>query len=259
MFGEVFQKESIENIFNAFGLCDGIYKPILKVNDLGISYRTINNWEANDIMLSERSNNRDWHKFSFVDYVWLNLVQELRHLGFPLSKIKMLKEFLNVIIDEEALYSIERRESRVHSKSIHLSRLVLLLADIIFNKNHIALLCNKEGGFYIYNDQHVKEGRSGVDLSQFQFNNFISISLTDVIIKFLLNVKIEAIEESKILDNELLSLVMAVRNHEVSQLVFYLNDDEKIQIETSLFTQHEEFIVASIRLLLTQKFNDISM
>ncbi len=257
MFGEVFLKNNIENIFNAFGICDDIFKPALTVNDLCISYRTINNWEANGLMLKGRKNSRDWHKFSFVDFIWLNIVFELRQLGFPLKKIQKLKAFLSENIDDESLFAIKRLEARVFLTNTNLNRLVLLLAEILYNKNHIALLCNKAGGFYIYNEQQVKEDNSSIDLSKFLFSNFVSVSLTDIILKYLLNVRLEVIESSKIIDDAFLTILTRLRNEELDQLTFQLGDCENIEVQKQLFKNYDEFVNAAIRLILTLKFEDV--
>ena len=125
MFGEEFQKDTVENIFNVFGICNGVFEPQLTASDLGISYRTINNWEANDLMLSERINKSGWRKFTFVDYVWLNIVLELRNLGFPLPKILKLKDFLNEAIDDDSIFAVKRMEARVFHKDDKINRLIL--------------------------------------------------------------------------------------------------------------------------------------
>jgi DNA-binding transcriptional MerR regulator len=257
MFGEVFLKNNIENIFNAFGICDDIFKPVLTVNDLGISYRTINNWEANGLMLTGRKNSRDWHKFSFVDFVWLNIVFELRQLGFPLKKIQKLKAFLSENIDDESIFAIKRLEARVFLTNTNLNRLVLLLAEIMYNKNHIALLCNKAGGFYIYNEQQVKEESSTIDLSKFLFSNFVSVSLTDIIIRYLINAKPDVIESSRVIDDTFLLILCRLRNREIDLLTFHINECESVRVHKQLFKNYDEFVNAAIRLVLTLKFEEI--
>lgn len=258
MFGEVFHEKNIENIFNAFGVCYDIYKPVLTVNDLCISYRTINNWEANGLMLKGRKSTRDWHKFSFVDFIWLNIVFELRQLGFPLKKIKKLKSFLNETIKEESLFAIDRVEARVFLNNTSLTRLVLLLAEIMFNKNHIALLCNKDGDFYIYNEQMVKENRLSFDISQLTFSNFVSVSLTDIIIKYLINAKPELIEESKIIDSAFMEILVALRKKELTSLCFQLSEGEVVEVSPQLFAGYDEYVKAAVRLILTLKFQEVN-
>lgn len=258
MFGATFSKDNVENIFNAFGICDRIFKPILTVNDLGISYRTINNWEANDLMLSERGSTRNWHKFSFVDFVWLNIVFELRQLGFPLIKIKKLKDFLNENIDDESLLAVKRTEARILLNNKELNRLVLLLAEIMYNKNHIALLCNKDGAFYVYNEQLMKEEKLNFDPGKIQFNNFVSISLTDIVMRYLFSVKLDIIQSSKILNDAFFLIVCKLRNKEIEKLDFHINKQENFAISADLFDSYEEFINACFRLILTLKIESIT-
>ncbi len=256
MFGDVFQKDSVENIFNAFGVCDKIFKPMLTVNDMGISYRTINNWEANGLMLQERSSNRNWHKFSFVDFIWLNIVFELRQLGFPITKIKKLKDFLNEIIDDDCLLEVKRKEAWIFLNNSSLNRLILLLAEIMHNKNHIALLCNKNGDFYIYNEQEVKDDKFNLDISKFQFNNFVSVSLTDIIIKYLIGQKLEIIQESKILDERALELLTKLRTTHVTEVRFKINGQDELLIDAAVFDQHADFVVAIVRMILTLHYQE---
>ncbi len=258
MFGASFSKDTVENIFNAFGICDKIFKPTLTVNDLGISYRTINNWESNDLMLSERENNRNWHKFSFVDFVWLSIVFELRQLGFPLNKINKLKQFLNENIGEESLLAVKRTEARVLLNNKELNRLVLLLAEIMYNKNHIALLCNKEGSFYIYNEQMMRDEQLNFDPGKIQFSNYVSISLTDIIMKYLFTVKLELIQSTKILNEEFYELVCKLRNNEITNLHFHINRKESFEINCDLFENYNEFINACFRLILTLRVESIT-
>ncbi len=258
MFGEVFLKDNVENIFNTFGICDKIFKPVLTVNDLCISYRTINSWESGGLMLTERPNTRNWHKFSFVEFVWLNIVFELRQLGFPLPKIKRLKDFLNETINNKSLLEVKRTEARIFLNNTNLNRLVLLLAEIMYNKNHIALLCNKEGRFYVYNEQMVKEEKEAIDFSQFQYNNFVSVSLTDIIIKYLVNVRLEIISASKIVDETFFLILTGLRNKEIQSLSFRIDESQDVQIAPSMFRNYEDFTLAGIRLILTLKFLDVT-
>jgi DNA-binding transcriptional MerR regulator len=254
MFGASFLKNNVENIFKVFGICDKIFNPVLTVNDLCISYRTINSWETSGLMLRERTNSRNWHKFSFVDFVWLNIVYELRQLGFPLIKIKKLKDYLNEKIDEKTLFEVKRREARISLNSVTLDRLVLLLAEILHNKNHIALLCNKEGGVYIYNEQLVKEERSGIDFGQLEFNNFVSISFTDIIIKYLAKTRIDIIQETGIITPMFLEILIKLRESTIRGLILQLSEEQSVQIDSGLFTKYNDFMNACLRLMLTVKF-----
>ena len=60
----------------------------------GISYRTINNWEQHGLIDNSRDDNKRWRKFSLIDCVWIKIISDLRCFGFPIEKIKNIKESL---------------------------------------------------------------------------------------------------------------------------------------------------------------------
>lgn len=58
------------------------------------AYRVINHWESIGLFTSKRSSERGWRKYSIIDILWLNIILELRKLGYPMEKIFLVKENL---------------------------------------------------------------------------------------------------------------------------------------------------------------------
>lgn len=58
------------------------------------SYRTINSWSEAGLLLGENERDNGWRKFSFLDLLWLEVIKELRAVGFGLEKIAVLKDCL---------------------------------------------------------------------------------------------------------------------------------------------------------------------
>jgi len=58
------------------------------------SARVLNHWEKEGVLNDQREGGRGWRKYSPMDRIWIQLVQQLRAFGYPLSKIKVLKENL---------------------------------------------------------------------------------------------------------------------------------------------------------------------
>ena len=58
------------------------------------SARVLNHWEKEGVLNDLREGGRGWRKYSPMDRIWIKLVQQLRAFGYPLSKIKVLKENL---------------------------------------------------------------------------------------------------------------------------------------------------------------------
>lgn len=58
-----------------------------------VSCRVINHWEAHKLIECERNNDSGWRKFNLIEYIWLCIVQKLRTLGLPITKIAKIKPF----------------------------------------------------------------------------------------------------------------------------------------------------------------------
>jgi DNA-binding transcriptional MerR regulator len=58
------------------------------------SARVLNHWEKEGVLNDLREGGRGWRKYSPMDRIWIQLVQRLRAFGYPLSRIKVLKENL---------------------------------------------------------------------------------------------------------------------------------------------------------------------
>ena len=71
---------------------DWIYEKKISVAATGLSYRAINNWEYEGLIDSDREYVAQWRKFSFIDYLWLKVISELRGYGFPSALLKKVKE-----------------------------------------------------------------------------------------------------------------------------------------------------------------------
>lgn len=68
--------------------------PKFTIKDTGLNYRTINHWDSLGLLLGEKKNDTKWRKFGLLDLYWLGMVDVLRDYGFPIHKIKIVKEYL---------------------------------------------------------------------------------------------------------------------------------------------------------------------
>lgn len=91
---------------------DSYNNKVYKVSDTGITYRTISSWESANLLLAEPNKNEKWRKFSIIEVLWLQIIKELRSIGFSKKKIHNLKNqlfrtreiFGNSITDTFAVY-----------------------------------------------------------------------------------------------------------------------------------------------------------
>lgn len=63
------------------------------IGELGIDRNTFLGWEKAGLFPYERTETNGWRRFSFVEGVWIKIIEELRSLGTPLERIRSLKEW----------------------------------------------------------------------------------------------------------------------------------------------------------------------
>ena len=80
------------------------------------SARVLNHWEKEGVIGDLRDGGRGWRKYSQLDRILIQLVQQLRAFGYPLVNIKQLKE----AIDKESLLEFAIGYSKLHKKSLRL-------------------------------------------------------------------------------------------------------------------------------------------
>lgn len=88
----------------------GLNKVIARSSDLEQSYRVINHWDKEGLLLSYSDKNTEdkkhlWRSFSGVDIAWLGVLQELRNFGLDLEKLKIVK---SSIINKKVIKTNEK-------------------------------------------------------------------------------------------------------------------------------------------------------
>jgi hypothetical protein len=68
---------------------DSYTEEIYTTSDTGETYRTINSWDSDGLLLTLPNRDSKWRKFSLIEIIWIYIIRELR--GFGLSKEKILR------------------------------------------------------------------------------------------------------------------------------------------------------------------------
>jgi DNA-binding transcriptional MerR regulator len=76
------------------------------IGDTGINRKTFLDWEAQELMPYEYLE-EGWRKFSFIEWVWLECINEFRHLGVSIERIKEIKSVLFTINVDNLLLSFK--------------------------------------------------------------------------------------------------------------------------------------------------------
>lgn len=66
----------------------------VSISSTSQSYRVINHWSQGGLLLKQKGRGSGWRKFSLIDILWIGVIGDLRKLGYPLDKIKNVKESL---------------------------------------------------------------------------------------------------------------------------------------------------------------------
>ena len=64
----------------------------LSAKDTGVNHRVINHWDEKGIIRFKRINKTSNRKFSFVDFIWIKIVNELRSFGVKIPVIQKIAE-----------------------------------------------------------------------------------------------------------------------------------------------------------------------
>ena len=62
----------------------------LSAGDTGVNYRVINHWDEKGIIRYSRKGKVSNRKYSFVDFIWIKIVNELRTFGVSLPVIQKM-------------------------------------------------------------------------------------------------------------------------------------------------------------------------
>ena len=62
----------------------------------GKNYRLVNHWDSEGLIPSGRDSNKQWRKFSIMDTIWLDIIEDLRAFGFSIENIRKVKEQIHV-------------------------------------------------------------------------------------------------------------------------------------------------------------------
>jgi DNA-binding transcriptional MerR regulator len=214
---ELFEKMSEERFF---------------VKHIGLSYRVINSRDEKGLIRCSRKKEGGDRKFSFADFVWIKIVEELRSFGVPVptiktitddiygripmkelfesvaNNIKMLDRFEGTEKDEIVAFLKSEEYKDADFSELNFSFLHLLMTEAIAGREAISLIVFKDGEWFpfipskenIYTDEI---------LNKKKFSSHISICLLDIVfqfftsdaaVKFMKDFKLLTEQEQNVLD-----------------------------------------------------------
>ncbi|MEO6303251.1 MAG: hypothetical protein ABIP51_08760 [Bacteroidia bacterium] len=197
-----FGKEVIENVGELF---EQLHQPFLFGTQLEINLRNLNNWKT--VLASKE--NLTTKRFTFSEFIWYKIVEQLREAGLSLPIILKFKEnFLQPIKAKQII--AKAQEAKNYIEDLKLSRdqkeqltkflaspeykntidnLSFTLLDIIITESTLkrlplSLAVFLDGEFIII-DKTKEQFYTEEDKNRLLFDTYITVSVTSIFNKFL--------------------------------------------------------------------------
>ena len=164
----------VANVERVFGLCEQVLERRWSVSDVGVPSRWISYWDRTHILMDIEREGAGWRKFSFIDYVWLSIVCEMRALGLGLPAIRRVKEIMAAPLPVEPTLILRKTRQR-SSYNI----LLVLIAEAVVTKAPINLLVRADGESLLYNESQA--GSYGAELELFRSTPHVCVPLTGML------------------------------------------------------------------------------
>lgn len=164
----------VENVERVFGLCGQVLERRWSVSDVNLPYRWINYWDRERLLMDIEREGTRWRKFSFIDYVWVRIVCELRAFGLSFDAIRRVKETLAAPLPLEPDLALRKTPERSSCNV-----LLLLVAEAVVTKAPIHVLVRSDGDTLLFNESQA--GLYGPELDRFRAAPHLCVPLTGML------------------------------------------------------------------------------
>ena len=217
--------------------------------DSKITYRTINHWDEKGYLLSE-TDSEGWRKFTFADYIWILLLDELREFDVAVKNIipalfidfgfpyEVLEEMSDAEVNELRRTDFEKLIKKI-DKDYALESFCRLLVTIIQYKTPLTLRFFKDGtSLPIYGNPsyHGIKFKPALDdyykaLTESNFQSSISISIDSLIKDFISHKDLDNISDLKLFNEKEMEVLRQLRNNQLKEITVYIEGGKPERIK----------------------------
>lgn len=187
-----------------------VNEPRFFVKDTGIKYRVINHWDEKGLIKYFRANELDNRKFSFINFIWIKVVDELRSMGISIDILKNITNEIYTCIPIETILEIqaenleslkklnyedkdelieflksgEYKQVKNNEQNINFNLLQLLITEAINSRNSVSIIVYKDGSWlpFVKQNEHLYDAEL---IHKMEFSSNIRVNLTEIIFNFL--------------------------------------------------------------------------
>ncbi len=207
----------------------------LKVRDTGVNYRTINHWDDHGLIRFTKNSAEGKRRFSFVDFLWIKIIDELRTFGVGIPVIKKItdeiyeplpfKELMKNLAENITLLSdfqgevkkefVDFLSSGEYLKAdfsdLEFNYLHILVTEVISSQKPIFLVVFKDGEWLPFFKE--KENLYPKDLlHKMDYHSQVRISITDLIFSIITeDSMLPYAEKMNVFDNQEKELIAIIK------------------------------------------------
>ncbi len=216
---------------------DLISKPRFRVKETEETYRTINYWDENGLLLGKRDVADTWRQFGIIDVIWLRILQSLKQYGMQNESLLTLKEYLFRTHDAKGRF-------------LHFA----FWMHVALNQNEVSLVVLADGRGDIATPQEVEKQRIFNNLG----NSHIEIDFRNIVLS-VINPKNK---EGKLptnlmrkLEKEESELLHTLSQEDVSSVTAHLKEGKIDRIEWKQIEANPELLFDMLRKKIKQSPN----
>jgi DNA-binding transcriptional MerR regulator len=243
----------ITAIFEAY---EAVSERQIKSNEIGISSRNLNYYKNQGLFFSDTLFEMHDHIiFNFTEYVWFQMILELRKFDIGLGVIKEIKELVETALPfDEFMGEVGRSEQFIsklpddlrgefidimHSdidwkeveKQVPVNLLSLMIAETIVKRKQVALMVNLQGDIFPFSLEDFNELSKDEAFVQFFEKTYVSISITEIIKRFITNFDLKVSSKKLMLLTEReAQMIRYLHEKKLESLTVHLDEKNSIRL-----------------------------
>ncbi len=266
-------------------LAEDVLEPRYTAKDFNdrITHRKINGWFNEDLLMVQREKGK-WRKFNFIEYCWVQIIDDLRRFEIGFNEIRKIKEKLLCQINWDSLLDIpeyveeilklipqedreEVRKTMLEKKmmdegggGLESSILYVSVLDCLIKKEQLSLFINEQGDVWPIKLNNISNLWGFEEIRELMRGHYVCISLTSVISSFIKEyvVKNENFNLQILTDqeNEVLNLI---RSKNLKSLNVKFDAKSNIELIESTKVQKVDTAARLVDMIMSNGYQTITL
>lgn len=226
-------------------------EPRFAVKDFEVQPQYINHWRKQDLFFSDETS-RGKTPFSFIDYVWISIIEQLKDVGIRFEIIRQVRDVMlglpiwavdidgmldRLIIEKPETFGkkpgldqLEKKRKFLKKQAKLQTYFSHLVTTSIHNKKHLSFWINANAEVIHVTDREMKDILKNEKYYDFFQHFFISISITEIIRDFIETKKLHlAADILDIISEEERLVLKMIEDNSLVELIID-TEDSKIDL-----------------------------